>query len=87
MENSPQKLPDALLSLLNENCGGGFVLFSTDEKGAVSVYTQFDNNLFVLALSSYIKNWSDAIEQVTVENLISAINNSKDGEEGESEEK
>lgn len=73
MQDVPKKLPKSLLNLLNENCGGGYVLFSTDEKGSVNVYTQFDNNLYVLALSSYIKNWSEAIEQVTVDNLMSAL--------------
>ena len=79
----PNKIPKSIISQLNEHSSGGFVLFASDSEGSVSCYSHFDTNLYALALSSYIKNWSEAIEQVSVDNLISSINEKIDPEEDE----
>ena len=81
------KIPKSIISQLNENCSGGFVLFASNDEGSVVCYSHFDTNLYALALASYIKNWSDAIEQVTVENLISSINKETDSDEDDEETK
>ena len=75
------KLPKAVITQLTENSSGGFVLFTSDGEGSVSCYSHFDTNLYALALASYIKNWSEAIEQVSVDNLIASITEKIDPDE------
>ena len=76
MENS--KVPRSILSQINECSGGGFVLFACDNEGQISVDSHFDNNLFAMALTAYVKNWAEAVDQVTIESLIKGINQSLD---------
>jgi len=80
------KIPKSIITQLNENCSGGFVLFASNDEGSVSCYNHFDSDLYALALSSYIKNWSDAIEQVSVESLISSISKETETDSDEDDE-
>ena len=42
--------------------------------------------MFALALSSYVKNWSDAVEQISVDNLVSFMNKEAGEDTGEEDE-
>ena len=80
------KIPKSIISQINENCSGGFILFASDSEGSVSCYSHFDNNMFALALSSYVQNWSDAVEQISVDNLVSFMNKEAGEDTGEEDE-
>lgn len=77
------KIPKSILSQINECTGGGFVLFSCDSKGDIHVESHFDSSLFSMALTSYVKSWSEAVEQVTIESLIKGINENLDDSKGD----
>jgi hypothetical protein len=77
------RIPKSILSQLNECTGGGFLLFSCDNKGNVNVESHFDNNLFAMSLTSYVKNWAEAVDQVTLDNLIKGINENLDDQKGD----
>lgn len=68
------ELPDAILSQLNEYSGGGYILFSFNEQGEPTVYCQFDNAAYALASQCYVKNWSQALDQAHVNNLVKGFN-------------
>jgi len=72
------KIPKSILSQINECTGGGFILFTCDNTGEVSVNSHFDNNLFAMALTAYVKSWAEAVDQVTIENLMKGINENLD---------
>ena len=80
------KIPKSILSQINECTGGGFILFTCDNVGEVSIDSHFDNNLFAMALTSYVKNWSEAIDQVAIENLIKGINENLDDSKDDSKD-
>ncbi len=77
-----------LLRNLNDNCGGGFILFTLDEEGLPVMDSNFDSNPEALALQLYVQNWAKAMETAGVEQMVQGIIGSpkEDDPEGGEEE-
>ena len=55
-----------VLRNLNDNCGGGFILFTLDEHGLPTMDSNFDTNPEALALQLYVQNWAKAMEAASI---------------------
>ena len=75
-----------VLRNLNDNCGGGFILFSLDELGLPKMDSNFDSNPEALALQLYAQNWAKAVEAAGVEQMAQSILNSSGLEEDDDSE-
>ena len=75
-----------VLRNLNDNCGGGFILFTLDEHGLPTMDSNFDTNPEALALQLYVQNWAKAMEAASVEqmaqNIIGYTDQEDEGENG-----
>ena len=76
-----------VLRNLNDNCGGGFILFSLDEEGLPKMDSNFDSNPEAMALQLYIQNWAKAVETASVEQMAQNIINSSNPEGNDDDEK
>ena len=75
-----------VLRNLNDNCGGGFILFTLDEHGLPTMDNNFDTNPEALALQLYVQNWAKAMEAASIEqmaqNIIGYTDLEDEGENG-----
>ena len=75
-----------VLRNLNDNCGGGFILFTLDEHGLPTMDSNFDTNPEALALQLYVQNWDKAMEAASIEqmaqNIIGYTDLEDEGENG-----
>ncbi len=75
-----------VLRNLNDNCGGGFILFTLDEHGLPTMDSNFDTNPEALALQLYVQNWAKAMEAASIEqmaqNIIGYTDLEDEGENG-----
>ena len=69
---------------------GGYVLFSFDEKAKPQVHCGISDDLNAMSLQYFIKNWSEAMEEISresfLENITARIQNDSDEEEGYEDE-
>ena len=76
-----------VLRNLNDNCGGGFILFTLDEQGLPKMDSNFDSAPEAMALQLYVQNWAKAIETASIEQMAQTIINSDDlDDEGQNPE-
>jgi hypothetical protein len=75
-----------VLRHLNDNSGGGFILFSIDENGLPEMNSHFETNAKALALQYYIQNWGKALESINVEAMSQMMEDKGDDENDGSEE-
>ena len=75
-----------VLRNLNDNCGGGFILFTLDEHGLPTMDSNFDTTPEALALQLYVQNWAKAMEAASIEqmaqNIIGYTDLEDEGENG-----
>ena len=69
---------------------GGYVLFSFDEKAKPQVHCGISDDLNAMSLQYFIKNWSEAMEEISresfLENITARIQNDSDEDEGYEDE-
>ena len=83
-------MPQKVLDDISEMSYGGYVLFSFDEKAKPQAHAQISDDLNAMSLQYFIKNWSEAMEEISresfLENITSRIQtNSEDEEDYEDE--
>ena len=66
------KIPEQILSSLNEMSSGGYILFTFDQFGDPIINSQFDGQHQAAAMFCHIKQWCQALEHI---NLQATINN------------
>lgn len=78
-------IPQNLLDDISEMSYGGYVLFSFDEKAKPQVHCGISDDLNAMSLQYFIKNWSEAMEEISkesfLENITARIQNDSDDEE------
>jgi hypothetical protein len=77
------EMPENLLDNLSEMSYGGYVLFSFDGSAKPQVYSQIDDDLNAMSLQYFIKNWSEAMEELSRESFLKSIASRIDGNEEE----
>ena len=79
-------MPQKVLDNISEMSYGGYVLFSFDEKAKPRVHAQISDDLNAMSLQYFIKNWSEAMEEISKEsfldNITSRIESNREDEEG-----
>ena len=79
-------MPQKVLDNISEMSYGGYVLFSFDEKAKPQVHAQISDDLNAMSLQYFIKNWSEAMEEISKEsfldNITSRIEGNREDEEG-----
>lgn len=72
------QFPDSFLRNLDEMTSGGYLLFTFNDQGLPEVAANFDSPAHSIALAAFVKNWSNAIEEIhkniTITNMCSASN-------------
>ena len=66
-ENVGFVIPDNLLERLNECTHGGFIFFCFNQHGQPDVYSKMDDNVNAMALQHFIRNWSKALDEASIE--------------------
>ena len=78
-------MPQKVLDDISEMSYGGYVLFSFDEKAKPQVHAQISDDLNAMSLQYFIKNWSEAMEEISKEsfldNITSRIETNREDEE------
>ena len=78
-------MPQNVLDDISEMSYGGYVLISFDEKAKPQVHAQISDDLNAMSLQYFIKNWSEAMEEISresfLENITSRIQTSSEDEE------
>lgn len=81
------EMPTALMDQINECSNGGFVLFYVNDKGEPQCYCQFDGGIQALGLNTFIRHYSNCIEDANsgmVQNgLFGGVDELGDDEDGE----
>jgi hypothetical protein len=67
------RVPDSILSELNEYSGGGFILFIYDNEGRPKPYATFDDPARGLGMQKYIQNWLAVVDNLNLENSMEQI--------------
>jgi|TARA_Y100000310_G_C20638168_1_gene792366 hypothetical protein len=85
MSNKTQydTMPQNLLDNLSEMSYGGYVLFSFDGSAKPQVHSQIDDDLNAMSLQYFIKNWSEAMEEISRESFLKNIANRIEGNDEE----
>ena len=63
----------SVLRHLDDNCGGGFILFTFDDGGIPQVDSNFSSNTEALAMQYYVQNWAKAMEAGTIEEMARSM--------------
>jgi len=80
-KNKEFTFPQKLLEQINECSSGGYLLFVFNKDGAPEIHSQFDHIQGAMAMQYYINNWTNAIDQMNLNNTIENIhNNQEDGD-------
>ena len=83
-------IPQDLLDNIREMSYGGYVLFSFDENAKPQVHAQISDDLNAMSLQYFVKNWSEAMEEISresfLENITTRIQNNSEEEEGYEDE-
>ena len=85
-------MPQKVLDNISEMSYGGYVLFRFDEKATPQVHAQIWDDLNAMSLQYFIKNWSEAMEEISRESFLDNIttriqsNSEEDEEEGYQDE-
>ena len=70
------QIPEQILRSINECSSGGFLLFTFNDQGIPETIANFDSPAHSIAMASFVKNWSNAIEEIhkniTIQNLCAA---------------
>ena len=78
-------MPQKVLDNISEMSYGGYVLFSFDEQATPQVHAQISDDLNAMSLQYFIKNWSEAMEEISKEsfldNITSRIETNREDEE------
>ena len=78
-------MPQKVLDNISEMSYGGYVLFSFDEQAKPQVHAQISDDLNAMSLQYFIKNWSEAMEEISKEsfldNITSRIESNREDEE------
>ena len=75
MDDPISKIDKPLMRNINEKANGGFILFSFGKDGYPVTNSFFKDASKAMALQHYIQNWSLAVDAVTLENTVAAIEN------------
>jgi hypothetical protein len=76
-------MPQNLLDNLSEMSYGGYVLFSFDGSAKPQVHSQIDDDLNAMSLQYFIKNWSEAMEEISRESFLKNIASRIEGNDEE----
>jgi len=76
-------MPEKLLDNLSEMSYGGYVLFSFDGSAKPQVHAQINDDLNAMSLQYFIKNWSEAMEEISRESFLKNIASRIDGNDEE----
>ena len=79
-------IPQKVLDNISEMSHGGYVLFSFDEKAKPQVHAQISDDLNAMSLQYFIKNWSEAMEEISRESFLDNITTRLQNDSGEEEE-
>lgn len=60
------QIPQEILARVNEFSSGGFILFTFDEEGNPNITSCFDSQTHAIAMQYYIRNWSNALDNITL---------------------
>ena len=82
-ENGGFVVPEDLLERLNECSFGGFIFFCFNEHGEPDVYSKMDNNVNSMALQHFIRNWSKALDEASIETSKAQMLRIEDEEDGD----
>lgn len=67
------QMPEQILRQINEFSQGGFILFTFNDQGIPETTAMFDSPPHSIAMASFVKNWSNAIEEIhkniTIQNM------------------
>lgn len=70
------QIPDYFLRQIDEFSQGGFMLFTFNDQGIPEIVSNFDSPAHSIAMASFVKNWSNAIEEIhkniTISNMCQA---------------
>lgn len=70
IENTPSDIPKAVLEQLNEQTGGGFILFYVNGRGETSYIQYADNQAIVRGLISYAQDITSGIRVAQQEDIV-----------------
>ena len=76
-------MPEKLLDNLSEMSYGDYVLFSFDGSAKPQVHAQINDDLNAMSLQYFIKNWSEAMEEISRESFLKNIASRIDGNDEE----
>lgn len=85
-KEKPFKIPQSLLSQLEEFSGGGYILFSLNDYGVPDVYTSFDGPPQACWLIKFAQKWTQTIDNLNDSNIVESIKMSTNIEEEEEED-
>ena len=70
------QIPEHFLRQLGEFSSGGWLLFTFNDQGVPETSADFDSPAHSIAMASFVKNWSNAVEEIhkniTIQNMCSA---------------
>ena len=66
-------MPQPLLDQISEMSYGGYILFSFDKDAKPQVHLQIGDDLNAMSLQYFVKNWTDAMEEISRENFLQNI--------------
>ena len=58
----PKGMPESLLRMIDENCGGYYFIMFTDENGSPQCHFKSDNETMQLGLIQHLKTTVEALE-------------------------
>lgn len=76
-KNKPFEVPENILNSINEFSTGGFVLFTFDPEGLISIYPKLDSLIHAKAMHGYIKDWTTSIEIINNELMLRSLTQGK----------
>ena len=71
LQNTPLDIPKAVLEQLNEQTGGGFLLFYVNGHGETSYIPYTDSQALLRALISYAQDITSGIRMAQQEDIVS----------------
>lgn len=72
-------IPESFFNQLNEFTNGGYVLFYVNAKGSPEVRTQFDNDIYGLAIHNFIRYFANSVEDIQA----ASVNNGVSGDDSD----
>lgn len=66
-------VPESFFNQLGEFTNGGYVLFYVNASGSPEVRTNFDNDVYGLALHNFIRYFANTVEDIQASNVNNAL--------------